>query len=59
MVLHAFNPTTQDAERMQRQVDLCEFEVSLVYSTSSRMTGATQKPCLKRQQQAGRGGTRL
>ena len=37
------------ALRRQRQVDLCEFEASLVYGASSR-TGsvATEKPCLKK-----------
>jgi hypothetical protein len=30
------------AFRRQRQVDLCEFEVSLVYTVSSRTARATQ-----------------
>jgi hypothetical protein len=29
---------------MQRQVDLCEFQVSLVYKVSSRTIKATEKP---------------
>ena len=35
----------------EKQVDLCEFEASLVYRTSSR-TGskATEKPCLEKQE---------
>ena len=32
------------AFRRQRQVDLCEFEASLVYRASSRTAKATQKP---------------
>ena len=31
------------APRRQRQTDLCEFEVSLVYKTSSRTAKATQR----------------
>ena len=32
----------------QRQVDLCEFEASLVYGASSGMgSRATEKPCLR------------
>jgi hypothetical protein len=35
----------------QRQVDLCEFEASLVYRVSSRTARAThrEKPCLRKQ----------
>ena len=34
----------------QRQVDLCEFEASLVYRMSSRtVSKTTEKPCLERQ----------
>lgn len=45
--VHIFNPR-------QRQVDLCGFEASLVYRTSSRTGQAqsrlhTEKPCLKTQ----------
>ena len=29
VVVHAFNPSTQEAEK-QRQADLCEFEANLV-----------------------------
>ena len=37
------------ALRRQRQADLCEFEVSLVYGVSSRTAGATQRnPVLKK-----------
>ena len=45
MVAHTFNPSTWQAE----QVDLSEFEVSLVYKASSRTvrTVNTEKPCLK------------
>ena len=32
MVAHAFNPSTRE----QRQVDLCQFEASLVHRASSR-----------------------
>ena len=46
VVAHAFNPSTQEAE------DLCEFEASLVTRASSRTESkATEKPCLKKQQQ--------
>jgi hypothetical protein len=33
VIVHAFNPSTQEAE------DLCEFEASLVYIVSSRKPG--------------------
>ena len=37
------------AFRRKKQVDLCEFEVSLVYRASSRAgSKATEKPCLKK-----------
>ena len=36
------------AQGRQRQVDLCEFEASLVYRVSSRTTRAIQKPCLEK-----------
>jgi hypothetical protein len=40
-------PLTQNLEG-RRQVDLCEFKVSLVYKVSSRTARAIQrKPCLK------------
>ena len=44
MVVHTpLNP----ALGRQRQVDLCEFEVSLIYRASSRTArGYTEKPCL-------------
>jgi hypothetical protein len=36
----------------QRQVDLCEFEASLVYTANSRtVKEITEKPCLRKQQQ--------
>ena len=43
-------PLTAALEK-QRQVDLCEFEASLVYEVSSNTSkeGHTEKPCLKRQ----------
>jgi hypothetical protein len=34
------------ALRRQRQVDLCEFKVNLVYRGSSKITRHTEKPCL-------------
>ena len=46
VVAHAFNPST-----WERQVDLCEFEASLVYRVSSRMDRQgcyTEKPCLEK-----------
>ena len=37
------------APRRQKQVDLCEFEASLVYRTSSRTARATERdPILKK-----------
>jgi hypothetical protein len=43
-----FNPSTE----RQRQADLCEFEVSLVYRMSSRTARATQRnPVLKNQKE--------
>jgi hypothetical protein len=39
MVVHTFNLSTQ----RQRQVDLCEFETSLVNRVSSRAIRATQR----------------
>ena len=37
------------ARRRQRQADLCELEVSLVYRVSSRTARSyTEKPCLKK-----------
>jgi hypothetical protein len=41
----------QEWRRMQRQrqVDLCEFKASLVYTESSRAAkGYTEKPCLQK-----------
>ena len=40
VAVHTFNPSTQEAEK---QVDLCEFEASLVYRESSRTARATQR----------------
>jgi hypothetical protein len=40
IVAHAFNPAFR--RQRQRQVDLCELEVSLVYRVSSRRARATQ-----------------
>ena len=38
------------ALRRQRQVNLCEFEVSLGYRENSRIgSKATEKPCLEKQ----------
>jgi hypothetical protein len=43
VVVHAFNPSTQEAE-----AGLSEFKASLVYKVSSRTTRATQRnPVLK------------
>ena len=39
VVAHAFNPVL----RRQRQIDLCEFEASLIYKASSRTAMAIQK----------------
>ena len=40
------------ALKRQRQADLCEFEVSLVYRASSRTASkAIEKPCLEKQKQ--------
>ena len=36
--MYAFNPSTQRQRQRQRQVDPCEFEASLVYRWSSRVT---------------------
>ena len=44
MVAHAFIPSTGEAE----QVDLCEFEASLVYRVSSRTARATERPFLEK-----------
>jgi hypothetical protein len=45
-MMHTFNSITP----RQRQVDLCEFEASVVYRASSRTARATQrKPVLKNQ----------
>jgi hypothetical protein len=42
---------------MQRQVNLCEFEASLIYRVSSRTNRATQRnPISKTQRTAGGGG---
>ena len=38
---YAFNPNTQE-------VDICEFEVILVYIVSSRIARATERPTLPR-----------
>ena len=39
LVADAFNPSTQEL----RQVDLCEFEASLVYRESSKTARAIQR----------------
>ena len=39
VVVHIFSPSTQ----RPRQVDLCEFEASLVYKQGFRTAKATQK----------------
>ena len=44
LVAHTFNPSTG----RQWQVDLSEFEASLVYRVSSRTARMTEKPCLKK-----------
>ena len=48
MVAHTFNPSTRE----QKQVYLCEFEVSLVHAVSSRVARDRYivRPCLKQQQ---------
>ena len=44
-----YTPSIPALER-QKQVDLCEFEVSLVYRGNSRIgSKATEKPCLGKQ----------
>jgi hypothetical protein len=49
MVTHAFNPSTQEADRGRR---ISEFEASLVYRVSSRTARATQRnPVSKNQNQ--------
>jgi hypothetical protein len=35
--------------RRQREMDLCEFEASLIYRTSLSTVRATQRPCLEKQ----------
>jgi hypothetical protein len=54
IVVHAFNTST-------RQADLCEFEVSVVYTVSSRTakTVNTKKPCLVTKNWAGEMALRL
>lgn len=42
-------PLTSSLSR-QRQADLCEFQVSLVYIVSSRAAEAKGRPCLKKTQ---------
>ena len=37
-------------QHWQRQLDFCEFEVSLPYKVSSRTQGYTERPCLKQKQ---------
>lgn len=47
MVAHVFYPSTQDTEA--RQVDICEFQASLVHKGSPRTARAvTEKPCLEK-----------
>ena len=46
MEVHAFNPSTQEAEAGRS----LEFEASLIYKASSRTARATEKPCLKNKQ---------
>jgi hypothetical protein len=41
VVAHAFNPSTQEAEALRRQIS--EFEASLVYKKSSRTATAIQR----------------
>ena len=41
----------------QRQADLCEFEVSLVYRVSSDSQDYTEKPCLKNKTKGWRDGS--
>ena len=43
MMVHAFNPSTQEVELG----NLCEFELNMVYRMSSRTGWNTEKPCLK------------
>lgn len=43
VVTLALNPST----RKQRQINPCKFEASLVYTASSRIVKATEKPYVK------------
>lgn len=53
MVAHAFNPTICGAE----EVDLSEFEASLVYISSSRTAGAMYvRPWLQKKEKDGKRG---
>ena len=36
------------APRKQRQIDLCESEINVVYTFNSRLAKATVRPCLKK-----------
>ena len=48
MVVHTLTPALR--RQRQRQAELCEFEVSLVYGVSSRTARTTQRnPVLKNQ----------
>jgi hypothetical protein len=46
LVAHAFNSAT----KRQRQVDLCEFEVSLVYKANCRTARATQRDFVSKEE---------
>ena len=46
MVVHAFNPSTWEAEASG-----FEFEASLVYGVSSRTARATQRNCLEKKRE--------
>lgn len=46
MVAYTFNSSIWEVG----QVDLCELEVCLIYILSTKTARATQKPCLKQQQ---------
>jgi hypothetical protein len=43
--------TLTPALRRQRHVDLCEFKAKQVYRVSSRISRATQRPCLKKRRE--------
>ena len=46
MVVHTFNPSTQEAEAG----NLCEFKASLIYIVSSKAARATQRNLVSKNQ---------